>query len=660
MTDAAATRHCPECGSELAAGAAEAPCPVCLMRLGLENWAARPAAIAEDAAGAATSAGGFEAPASEDLQLLFPQLEFLELLGKGGMGAVYKAQQKSLERLVAVKIIKPQAADDPAFAERFLREARSLAKLNHPNIVTVHDFGEVRQLPNAGVAQELAQRPLFYFVMEYVEGANLRELMRARQITPQAALRIVPALCDALQYAHDEGIVHRDIKPENILIDRKGRVKIADFGLAKIMARGPRDVTITDTYQAMGTLHYMAPEQMERPREVDHRADIYALGVMFYEMLTGELPLGRFAPPSQKVQVDVRLDEIVLRALERDPARRYQRVSDVKTQVESVSSVKPTKITERQITVEPPLAPGSGPQLLAFALGFLLSGLVLLAGGAMVAIGIFWLPEAGARWGFIAGGSGTAIGGLGGLLGTWRNYRRYRGFGDLMDHPDWNLLDTLFLIAAISGGAGLISGIVYWSTLGMGAAITLLILGFILALHGVTFSLWRYAGRRRARNPHDENCLDARLVLVAAGLLFGSLLAVGGFAVSFVGLVYQPGGPQMLGAWLGSGFGCLFGGLGACFGAWNTYRQMEGAPDFMESPHVNLFDWITVAWGVLGIGMLAAALAAQSWHIDLRWGLALIGGIVTFQSALFGVLRGLTRRGARQRLAIRQNELDVS
>jgi tRNA A-37 threonylcarbamoyl transferase component Bud32 len=324
-------RTCPVCGTALTDGAPDAPCPVCLMKLGLESWSSRSAA---DPVNTPTELAGdrFDAPEIDALQPRLPHLELLELLGKGGMGAVYKARQTALDRLVAVKIINPRAAADPNFAERFSREARSLARLNHPHIVTVHDFGE---LP----ATDPGDPPLFYFVMEYVEGANLRELIRSKRLEPPQALGVIPAICDALQYAHDEGIVHRDIKPENILVDRKGRVKIADFGLAKLLGRGTQDVALTGAYQAMGTLHYMAPEQFERPLEVDHRADIYSLGVTLYELLTGELPLGRFAPPSQKVQVDVRLDEVVLKTLEREPGRRYQHASEVKTDLEMISGV---------------------------------------------------------------------------------------------------------------------------------------------------------------------------------------------------------------------------------------------------------------------------------------------------------------------------------
>jgi serine/threonine protein kinase len=172
--------------------------------------------------------------------------------------------------------------------------------------------------------------------------ASLRQVVHAGQLTPKDALAIVPHICDALQYAHDAGIVHRDIKPENILIDSSGNVKIADFGLAKLINPDAPDFALTGTRQVMGTPLYMAPEQIERPAEVDHRADIYSLGVVIYELLTGELPLGRFDPPSHKVQIDVRLDDVVLRTLEKEPNRRYQNISEIKTDLEQCSSSEET------------------------------------------------------------------------------------------------------------------------------------------------------------------------------------------------------------------------------------------------------------------------------------------------------------------------------
>src|SRR5204862_7125198 len=163
----------------------------------------------------------------------------------------------------------------------------------------------------------------YYVVMEYVDGLNLAQMQAAKKrLAPEEAFAIVPKICDALQCAHDAGVVHRDIKPGNILMDKKGRVKIADFGLAKLLKKEPAEMNLTQSNQVMGTLAYMAPEQMERPADVDHRADIYSLGVVIYEMLPGELPMGRFAPPSWKVEVDVRLDEVVLKSLEKEPERR--------------------------------------------------------------------------------------------------------------------------------------------------------------------------------------------------------------------------------------------------------------------------------------------------------------------------------------------------
>ncbi len=248
----------------------------------------------------------------------------------------------------------------------FAREAKALAKLNHPGIVTLYEFGSSRREQAQTEKSELgrslvtsaATGKLYFFLMEFVDGVNLRQLLHAGRVSPREALAIVPQICDALQYAHDQGIVHRDIKPENILLDRRGRVKVADFGLAKIVVgqasrlssespdfpvapdrRDASPTAVTDAGKIMGTPQYMSPEQIQAPGEVDHRADIYALGVVFYQMLTGELPGKKIEPPSHKVHIDVRLDEVVLRALEKKPELRYQQASILKTQVETIASI---------------------------------------------------------------------------------------------------------------------------------------------------------------------------------------------------------------------------------------------------------------------------------------------------------------------------------
>ncbi|KAA5545607.1 serine/threonine protein kinase [Roseiconus nitratireducens] len=272
-------------------------------------------------------AGAFVPPTVGRLSELFPSLEIIGLLGAGGMGAVYKARQKGLDRFVALKVLPEEFDHDVKFALRFTREARTLAKLSHPNIVSVFEFGKVQDT--------------FYFLMEFVDGPTLRDVVHGGELSPEQALAIVPHLCDALQFAHDKGVIHRDIKPENILISKDGTVKIADFGLARILGNELQQTALTGTHQVMGTPRYMAPEQFEGTRSVDHRADIYSLGVVFYEMLTGELPIGRFAAPSRKVAIDVRLDEVVLRTLEKEPERRYQQASQVKSDVQSIASTEP-------------------------------------------------------------------------------------------------------------------------------------------------------------------------------------------------------------------------------------------------------------------------------------------------------------------------------
>jgi tRNA A-37 threonylcarbamoyl transferase component Bud32 len=335
--------NCPHCNAPVTAEAPQGLCPKCLLA----------------AASIATEAGQkpeSSAPASvATVAAAFPQLEILEFIGQGGMGMVFKARQPKLDRFVALKLLPQKPGVDPSFCERFNREARVLARLSHPNIVAVHDFGE------AG--------PFFYLLMEFVDGVNLRQALKAGRFSSTQALALVPKICDALQYAHEEGVLHRDIKPENLLLDARGRLKIADFGIAKLLGE-TKDITLTGRGGAIGTPHYMAPEQIERPHDVDQRADIYSLGVVFYEMLTGELPIGRFAPPSEKAPMDPRVDQVVLRTLEKERERRFPSAREVKTHVEHITGTSASiradldsaaKCPRGEDIQAPPVIPASSP-----------------------------------------------------------------------------------------------------------------------------------------------------------------------------------------------------------------------------------------------------------------------------------------------------------
>lgn len=259
----------------------------------------------------------FIPPSTEELDGLIPGYHFLQFIERGGMGAVYKAVQKSLNRPVAVKLLPQVHRNKESFAERFKREAQALALLNHPHIIAVHDFGET----SGGQ---------MYYVMEFVDGMDLQHLLKRDPPEPRQILKIITQVCEALQFAHEHGIVHRDIKPANILIDTRGNVKVADFGLAKIV--GPQSVNYTATGMMIGTPDYIAPEALEQGRDIDHRADIYSLGVMIYELFTGHVPKGVWEPPSIRSGADKGIDAVVSKAMQNNPEKRYQQVCEL-TQV---------------------------------------------------------------------------------------------------------------------------------------------------------------------------------------------------------------------------------------------------------------------------------------------------------------------------------------
>lgn len=283
-----------------------------------EPRAPAPAAILGHAIDGAEPPPPWPAPTVADLSVAFPELAVHAQIGQGGMAAVYRATQIRLGRPVALKVMRPDLAKEPQFVQRFVREAKALAVLSNPHVLTIHDFGE-----RAGWC---------YLVTEYIDGANLRELMQLGRLSPEEVLRIVPQICAGLHFAHQHGVVHRDIKPENVLVDRHGGVKLADFGLAKLA--GVPGPALTHSSVVMGTPHYMAPEQWRGSADVDHRADIYSLGVVLYELLTGRLPVGAYAPASAQPGVPAGIDQVVQRSLQQEPELRYQSARDVQQDLE--------------------------------------------------------------------------------------------------------------------------------------------------------------------------------------------------------------------------------------------------------------------------------------------------------------------------------------
>ncbi|MCZ6689963.1 MAG: serine/threonine-protein kinase [Planctomycetota bacterium] len=268
-------------------------------------------------------------------------------LGRGGMGIVYLATQESIKRKVALKVLPRDLSHDAAFVKRFDREAHSLAKLNHKNIVRILGstrtraalafFAKLDEVDDVSILDKGEQEGSYFFVMEYVDGVSLRPYLEEKRPSATEVLRIVGQICDGLEYAHGEGVIHRDIKPENILVDRRGVVKIADFGLARLVRGDVSHGRLTQTKMVMGSPDYIAPEQREDTRKADHRSDIYSLGVLIYEMLTGSLPFGRFALPSKRHRgLDPEVDRIVLKTLESEPEQRYQQARDLADDIDAI------------------------------------------------------------------------------------------------------------------------------------------------------------------------------------------------------------------------------------------------------------------------------------------------------------------------------------
>jgi serine/threonine protein kinase len=272
---------------------------------------------------ASTPGKPWQPPEPEDLAPELPQYEILGLLGRGGMGAVYRARQRSLNREVAIKVLPPTIEDaDMHYAERFIAEAQSMARLEHPGIIAVYDAG---QTPGG----------LLYFVMQYVQGTDVSQMIQSSgRLPPEHAYAITAHVCEALAYAHKNGLIHRDIKPANIMVDMEGRVKVADFGLAKAV---DAQTGFTQSNMAVGTPDFVAPEALVAGMPVDGRADLYAVGVMLYQMLTGSIPRGAFKPASVIVPgLDARFDQIVFKAMQVDREERHSSATELRQHLDTL------------------------------------------------------------------------------------------------------------------------------------------------------------------------------------------------------------------------------------------------------------------------------------------------------------------------------------
>ncbi|MCR9243396.1 MAG: serine/threonine protein kinase [bacterium] len=305
-------RPCPSCNEPLAA-TRHGLCCRCAVATVAESVGDRPPAS--------------DLPSVADLSRRFPEFTIAGLLGRGGTGAVYHAQHREIGRSIALKVLLGAHLGHPDFERRFRREARILAQLDHPHIVTLLDFGCRDGLP--------------FLAIEFCDGLNLRELLAADRLTIDDVVRLLPQLCAALQYAHDRGIVHRDIKPENVLVDEDLRLRITDFGLARIAHAEPPMSQLTGSHDRLGTPHYMAPEQLRPGAPVGPAADLYAVGVLLYELLTGDLPRGNFAPASSRPGVPTWIDPILARCLAVDPAERFDSARELAAAILAGDSATP-------------------------------------------------------------------------------------------------------------------------------------------------------------------------------------------------------------------------------------------------------------------------------------------------------------------------------
>ncbi len=312
MSDPATSRpRCPRCGKEQPpAMMVGGVCPACVGQTMQRDFFSQMDSEIEE---------------KEPLSLNVQGYEIQELIGGGGMGEVYRAILTARGRVVAMKVVSGRLTRDPEVTARFEAEVAALSQLSHTNVVRVLDHGET-------------VNGRHFLVMEYVDGCDLRRLLRAQRLEMERALDIFLKVCAGVIHAHQRGLVHRDIKPANILIGADGTVKVADFGLAKTLVDDSTGCSFTQTRDTFGTPYYIAPEVTRCAGKADVRADVYALGVLLYELLTGSVPMGQFTPLSQKTGLSKKIDSVVSHALADDPDRRLASVAELAAAVEKIAT----------------------------------------------------------------------------------------------------------------------------------------------------------------------------------------------------------------------------------------------------------------------------------------------------------------------------------
>jgi len=310
----------------------------------------------------------FDVPSVEEMNAILPQYAFEKLAAYGGMGAVFRGRQRSLDRLVAIKILPPEFGAEPEFAERFKSEARAMAKLNHTNVVGVYDFG-------------ITTGGHLYLVMEWIEGPTLHELIHKGSIPVRKVAHLGMQLCDALAYAHSHKILHRDIKPGNIMINQDDQVKVADFGLA-------RPITGEAEENPFGTPDYAAPEIMAR-QSVDQRADIFAAGVVLYEMLTGRVLKSPRRSVTEYAPVSKRWDDLIDQATHADPAKRIQDALELRARISQVITPNTESVAVLEVVADAVAVPGK-KAIAPMHLAMIGAALIIVLG---IVIGTLAKPE---------------------------------------------------------------------------------------------------------------------------------------------------------------------------------------------------------------------------------------------------------------------------